>query len=280
MAASSDGWVFAVNANGAPKWQVQLGERIQQQGSNLGLDGTFYCISAQRRLFAVSAGGQLLWNLYDPQFSGATHCVLTFSPDGRTLYVPGEGVAVSAVDIESQAIRWRFGTSDRLEVAPMVDSYGNIYVLGVDSIVAPEPSLISLRPDGTVRWIFTHGNRFDQIYAGDPTIDMSGNIYFILDSLYSVDWNGNLRWKRDLTLAGSRPAGDVPLVCDAAGRVHTTVLDIGPDRYTSIAFGGDGSVLWSMVSSNGYWIDTSPAIPWSGTLVMAGLKNTKLYNLE
>ncbi len=278
LCASQKGMVYAVHPDGTIAWTLNLGEPVYQQGTNLGLDGTFFCISAQKTLFAVSQAGQVNWRLTDAQFSGDERSVLTLSPDGKTLYVPGSGVTLNAIDVATHSVRWRFGTSPVLDLAPIVDSDGNIYVLGSDSAAAPNPSLISLGSDGSVRWVYPHGNHFSQIMAGDPTIDLNGNIYFAFDTLYSVGPNGVLRWKKDLSVFGTNPAGDVPLVCDESGRIYLVVGTGGFTVQTIAAFDEGGQVLWSLsFDTSGWSVDSSPAILWGGRLALEGLKNPKLW---
>ena len=279
LSATIRGILYAISDTGGFLWRLDLGEEISNQGSNIGLDGTFYCIGSLGTLFAVSRDGSLRWSVHDVRFSGNHRAVLTMSPDGRTIYVPGEGVAVNAVDVQSQAVRWRFGTIDRLMLAPIVDSYGNVYVLAADSPAVREPSLFSIRPEGTTRWAFTHGNHFNPVNAGDPTIDANGNIYFAFDTLYSVDWEGQLRWKKSLESFAAQPACDVPLTCDEAGRVYCIVASLGTWGYIAAVLSGEGQVLGQQMLTSGLWIDSSPAFGWSG-MAVAGYKNDRLYILE
>ena len=240
MAASGEGTIYAVDAYGSLKWMLPLGEPIWQQGTNLGLDGTFHCVSERQTLFAVRSDGVLAWSLKDPNFSGSERSVLTMSPDGRSLYV-----------------------------------------LGMDSLTIPRPSLICLRPDGSVRWSFAHDNRFDQINAGDPTIELDGNVYFILDTLYSVGPDGGLRWKRGFGDPASYPAGDVPLLSDELGYIYAVVVTPNPTtRNTLYVFGQDGSIVRSFEFATGLRIDSSPAILWDGRMVVTGYKNQALYMLR
>jgi hypothetical protein len=229
----------------------------------------------------VSQTGRIKWQLRDPFFSGSERSVLTFSPDGKTLYVPGEMVSVNAVDIESHSVRWRFGTSTRLDLAPIVDSDGNIYILGVDSAKAPNPSLVSLRPDGSVRWVYPHNNAFSQMMAGDPTIDKDGNVYFAFDTLYCVSPSGSVRWKKGLQIFGSYPAVDVPLTCDESGRIFVVVATDGLVTQTLVAFNTAGEILWSLVfNTSGWSVDSSPAIMWGGRFAIVGLKNLRMWMVE
>jgi len=270
VAASQDGIISAVRFDGTLAWQYTTQEAFIQQGTNIGLDGVFYCISMQGTLYAINPDGALKWSLKNSKFSGNERSVLTFSPDGKTLYVPGEGIAVNALDVTSQTIKWSFGNTRYLVLAPMVDCEGNIYVLGTDTSNGSIPSLFSLRSDGTIRWTFQHGNRYEPIMAGDPTIDANGNIYFAFDTLYAVDYDGHLRWK-----VGVQNGADVPLVCDANGTIYLTLWLNGN---TETAIDTRGNTLWSTpFSSPTYFIDSSPAIVSNQRLFIQGMKNSKVY---
>jgi hypothetical protein len=129
-----------------------------------------------------------------------------------------------------------------------------------------------------MRWSFAHGNRFSQVFAGDPTIDCEGNIYFAFDTLYSVDWEGSLRWKKALAFVGPQPICDVPLVCDATGRVFAIVESMAGGNYVAAIFSPDGSMLGQQtLNTAGYWIDSSPAVHWNQMMAVAGYKNDRLY---
>ncbi len=278
MGATNKGSVYCIDGSGGLLWQTTLGESVAQQGSNLGLDGTFYCVSVAHTLFAVTASGQIAWHLQDAKFNGGARSVLTFSPDGKTIYVPGVGVAVNAVDIASHSVAWRFGNNNELDLAPMVDCDGNVYVLGTDTSTNSKPTLFSLNPGGGVRWAFIHGNTFDQTFAGDPTLDAQGNIYFAFDTLYSVGFSGQLRWKIPIPASTSTPAGDVPLISDVGGHIYAIVTNLSLTDYRLLVLDNTGAILTTVpINPTGYFIDSSPAIIWGGGLVVAGFDNGKLY---
>jgi len=200
--------------------------------------------------------------------------VLTISPDGKTMYIPGKGVSVVAFDLATRTVKWTFGSDKYLVLAPMVDSDGNIYVLGKDTSLSALPALYSLRPDGSVRWSFVHGNRKNPIMSGDPVIDREGNVTFAFDTLYSVDHTGTLRWK--LSLEGGE--GDAPLVCDAAGTIYAVVGNTAISRGQVWAISSQGTILWK--SQNVPYVDSSPAITYGRKLVLLGYRVFELVIIE
>jgi outer membrane protein assembly factor BamB len=271
--ATHNGVIYSLQFNGTIKWQYATGSNIIQQGSTIGKDGVFYCISMQHTLYAINQNGTLRWSINDPKFHGSERAVLSFSPDGNTLYVPGSGITVHALDINTQTIKWSFGTDKYFVIAPLVDCNGYIYILGTDSTINKKPALYCLNANGTVRWIYVHGNTGEPIMSGDPTIDKDGNIYFAFDTLYSVDYSGNLRWK--LPLPGW---GDPPLVCDEAGNVYVTIF--GNSFYETWAVNSSGSIVWKYRYPSTYFIDSSPAISRNGELAVLGMKNYKFYIIK
>jgi len=270
------GKLYAVNPDGSQKWAFAPGSSIAIQGMNIGRDGKIYFLTYEdNALKAVDQTGSLSWSLSDPRFQCSDHSTLTFSPDGLTLYVPGVGVSILAVDVQARSVKWAFGSSPYLLIAPIVDSEGHIYVLGVaGGVNNGTPSLFSLNPDGSVRWSFVHGNSFDPIDASDPTIDPYGNVFFTLDTLYCVDYFGKLRWKM-----GLNGYADPPLVCDAWGEVYVTMTPGGFAQQT-IAIDANGHVLWSVPYINPQRMDASPGITWNSRLVIPSWRGYSIFCLN
>ncbi len=248
-----DGTFYAVKPNGTVKWKYQLNSSTSSLGINIGKDGILYFLTTDKKLNAIDQNGNLLWQYEYSDFPVWTGTVITFSPDGKTLYIPGSNEkTVYAFNIEGKSIKWSFGEG-RSWAAPIVDTDGNIYILGKSAeYTNDKPALISLRSDGTVRWVFIHNN-LQELY-GEGTIDKNGNIYFAFDTLYSVDYKGNLRWKK--TLDGST---DTPLVCDAGGRIYTVVF-IGGGYIEIESFNSEGNLIWQYTPSNSNLNGASPAI--------------------
>jgi outer membrane protein assembly factor BamB len=273
------GWgprlVFAVKPDGTQLWEFTADDWVAHKGMNIGLDGTLYFLDLRRTLYALRPDGTLKWRLSDSRFFGSAHSVLVFSPDGKTLYVQGSGVSILAVDIQSQSVIWTFGNIGLQELAPLVDAQGHVYVSTVSTDHnAGNPALFSLNPDGSVRWLYAHNNSFRQIIAGESTIDLNGNIYFVFDTLYSVDYSGNLRWKM-----GLNGYADSPLVCDLGGTVYLTVNNsLMPNEM--MAVNSDGSVMWRIAFDRFYNNDNSPALTVDGRLVFPTWRSTKVLNIR
>lgn len=235
----SPGKLVALNKTGTIKWEY-IADTPQGIGITLGLDGTIYFISAPYDFNAVDKNGNLLWSLRDIRFGSSLDKSLSLSPDGKTLYSPGYGVSLLAIDITNKSIKWTFG-NDRLQFSPLVDFYGNIYIIP-DKDTVGKNYLISIKPDGTLRWKFEYFWMLPLIGFIDPTIDTYGNIYFGTDSLYSLDYYGNLKWKTQIpenSVVGS------PLVCDKEGNIYFGTFS-SANISKVFCYSNKGIIKWSL----------------------------------
>jgi outer membrane protein assembly factor BamB len=160
----------------------------------------------------------------------------------------------------------------------MVDNKGNIYIM--HPIGEPQdgkPTIYCINPDGTVKWKFIHGNSFTYQDGGEMCMDYSGNIYFALDTLYALTYDGKLRWKRDLD-----GFADAPVVCDINGRVY--IVRWGRDWTQGtkevISFTSSGDVCWRVDLPFNEIIYMSPALTKNGLMILPTHKGTKLMAIR
>jgi large repetitive protein len=271
--------IFAVNPNGTIKWTYKAERDVWNRGMGIGKDGTIYAIENGSTLIALSREGNLLWKYQDVRFAWGTAVNISFSPDGNTLYINGGGdpsdpISLIAFDLQSKLIKWTFGQKPLLN-APMVDSKGNIYVLVQDNLQNPRlGNFYCIDPDGNIKWQFSHSG---QMYLStDPAIDKEGNIYFAMDTLYSLSYSGELRWK--LYLNGY--SNLAPLICDAQGTVYMAVA--GQTYFNDwkiYAVSGDGTVKWK-IDVDDYFPGDCPAITRDGTLIYPPFRSNNLYIIK
>ncbi len=261
--------VYAVDPSGSIKWDFEIEQGTKNEIFNIGLDGTLYFVGINQTLYAYSQEGDLLWSLFDERIynQGGTIRV-TFSTDGKTLYIPGYAVTLLAVDIGTQKVKWAYGENMFTQGA-MIDSDDNIYILTENRFtVGPGINLIALKNNGELKWKYSSGQQL----ANDniPTIDRYGNIYFAADSLYSFTYDGNLRWKVELS-----DFCDSPLICDQDGNIYA-----GLNGISVLAFDSNGTMLWRIDESLPF-VGGSPAIGYRGELYFptAGSK-VKLYSIK
>ncbi|MCB9058074.1 MAG: PQQ-like beta-propeller repeat protein [Calditrichae bacterium] len=189
--------IFAITHDGEIKWEYKSQSDIWNLTLGIDLEGNLYFIDNDNNLTVLSADGTLLWQLNDIRILKGSGVTFSFSPDGKTLYLQGKETTLLAIDINEHIIKWTFGDTI-LRTGPIVDNQGNIYVLpDVDSFSTKNNFFYSLNPSGEIRWQFKH-NEKNILNNIEPTMDSNGNIYFGSDTLYSLDYNGNLNWKVNL----------------------------------------------------------------------------------
>lgn len=253
--------LYAVSKEGTILWSYKPGGDFQQLGMNIGLDGTLYFIDGFHNLVALSKSGDELWKYNDARFWSSLWSSLTFAPDGKTIYIQGfNDVSLLAFDIINKEIKWIWGSS-ALYNSPIVDSDGNIYLFPSHQNSSANPKFYSLKPDGSLKWEFEYTPlHYDKYLNLDPTIDKKGNVYFGLDTIYSLDYNGVLRWKYGLGtgLTGNNYS---PLVCDAQSNVYIGLVD---NRIISL--NSEGYLRWEVFVDGERTLGLSPAISEDGTL--------------
>ena len=272
--------IYAVNSDGTLKWEFVTSGTVYTVGMNIGLDGKIYFISGLYRdegvpaLNAVNPDGSLDWRIENPDFIHfvSSRTGLSFSPDGKTLYVPGKGPSVFAVAVETQDVKWTFGEVP-IRGSVLVDSQGHLYFQSqIDSINSGNSSLFCLNPDGSIRWSFAHNNPdFSFGHMADGTLDKNGNYYFALDTLYSLDYEGNLRWKLGL----ERESGE-PLTCDINGIVYLP-LRVGNGM---AAVSTDGNMIWQVNFPSTISMGQSPSLGSNQIMYVASYDNEFVYAIK
>ena len=275
---ATDGTLYALHSDGTQKWTFTADGQLAQAGMNIGLDGTLYFSSLRPTLYALNPDGTMKWQLADGRFAADD---MTFSPDGKTLYFSASTNTVIAVDVVSQAVKWTYGRTPFVHIAPLVDSYGHVYATGYADSVAPGPTpppgrpmLTCLNPDGTVRWSFIRDAVFDLHLAPDPTIDADGNICLALDTLYSLDFSGTIRWKMPLDKWAS-----TPLVCDLNGTVYLAVRN-GIYNNEVLAVSSAGSKAWAWMFDSFQQTGPSPALGYAGSLLLQTWRSSRIYAIR
>lgn len=282
----SNGNILAVSAStcriscydvsGAIIWTYKNSKKIWQKTLAIDKVGNLYFIDAGSTLTVLSPQGQLLWSITDSRFLWSSYTCLVFSPDGKTLYTVGSNPTLLAIDISQGQVRWIFG-NQRGHNEPLVDAQGNIYLLTkTDTIDGSKPALYSLRSDGIVRWVYIHSNKLgEDIFSNSSTIDKNGNIYFAFDSLYSVDYQGKLRWKQSL-----RGIADCPLVCDAEGNVYVGLSNYDKSSITIKAFNSNGALIWeNNFPANSGQVGGSPAI-LNSKLIFPSWRSNEIFLIK
>ncbi len=263
--------VYAVDSDGTIKWSFELNYPTRSLSFAIDKTGIFYYIDTYNSLYTIDQHGNILWNLQDDRFY-TYRSYLTFSPDGNVIYILSHEAILLAVDINTKQILWNFRDDvlpGESTLAPangvMVDSYGNIYLLTLRNIVLAE--LFVLKPDGEIKWRYKFNTQ--AVRDNVPTIDKYGNIYCATDSVYSFDFEGNLRWK-----IGLDNICDCPLICDNNGTVY-----IGTVGISIIAFDSEGDQLWR-IDDNQNQVGGSPAIGFNEIMYFTTWSSDKFYGIK
>lgn len=234
-----DGKIMALTSNGSIKWSYSTSQWIQLRGMNVGLDNTIYFVDSDGFLNAISELGYLQWRLTIEETTlMSSSTVLSFSGDGKTLYVSGMTKSLFAVDVESKKIKWTFGENGVL-AGPVVDSDGNIYILGMPENIGNNKKsyLTKLNSYGAVIWRYFFGT--DINFSYEPAIDRYGNIYFAgMDSLYSINYLGILRWKKRV-----EGCCDSPISCDINNIIYVSISK-APFKTQILALNSNGVLIW------------------------------------
>jgi len=288
---AGDGYLYAIDPDGTEKWRMAAlgleGFITWWEGHiTMGPDGNLYAGNDDRRLYAISQDGEILWTyqVFDqiwscPSFGndgilffGSNDLMLrSLTPDGERrwtaltlgpvasspalndsrdrVFVGSFDGYVHAYDAASGDQVWKFAVRDHIYATPAISPDGTIYVGAADG------TLYALNPDGSLKWAF---DTLDPIRSS-AAIDGDGNVYFGCGDgkLYSLAPDGSKRWSFD-TSEGDRNDLNGPPA-------------IGPD---GVYIGGEAGALWFVpfgycAANDDERCDTDPAedIPSDGALL-------------
>ena len=262
------GWsdLIAFTGKGDTLWNFFLDEKNVTKALNIDKDGNLFLMDNSKTLYSITKFGKLKWRITDERFSLLNDPAI--SPDGKKIYIQGSSVSIIAIEISTGSINWTFG-EEQLSSGITVDNGGNIYFLTGGSLVSGQSKyyFYSLNSSGNVRWkISVNGNflTFDQ-----ATVDKFGNIYFGIDTLYSVSYDGNINWK--VPLPNTSIDGDI--VCDLNGNTYFGTAD----GFIS-AYSAKGNFLWKFYG--GFRSTLSPLIIGNGMVGIPIYDERKIYLIK
>lgn len=264
--------IYSLDQQGDLRYNYTTEGGINGPMLNIDKNGRLFFLDDQKYLYSLDTSGDLLWR---QKLSNASNYSfgMSFSPEGHILYIPGKNKTLIAFDIRTQSIIWEYGDIP-LRNAPVVDSYGNIYILPKYEAQG-KANLITLNPDGDIKWKYSFYNNGESLFnSNTPTIDKNGNIYFATDSLYSLNFNGELNWKQPL-----KGFSDSHLICDYNSNIYVGTM--GVENNTKIAiscFDKTGELQWELLF-NQIQIGGSPAIAY-GKLFYPSWRGSKLFVIK
>jgi outer membrane protein assembly factor BamB len=263
--------VYSFDKNGNLKHTYILERRIGVAPFNIDKEGIIYCIDINKNLYALGSSGDINWRV---RVEGAyPYSVgMSFSSNGKILYIPGDSSTIIAFDIQNKSVLWKYGTI-KMSNAPLVDANGNIYLLPKYEKKG-EAKFICLRPDGSLKWAYTFNNSGNLMYySNSPTIDKNGNVYFATDTLYSLDYEGNLRWKK-----GLKGFSNSHLVCDVNSNICVGTMGVEGFKISISCFHSDGNLKWEILETEDR-VGGSPAIGFE-RLFYPSSRGSKLFIIK
>jgi len=237
---ASDNLIYSIAGNtlnvfslkGELKKSILFSSIYSQKAVYMGKEGSIYYIGINK-LYVLNNSGDLLWSL-DNTTGKDWGNELCFSPDGKTLYINGMGLA--SIDLINRMVKWSFGQF--MTHCAMADVQGNVYFHASDD--SGHTGLFSLNSDKELRWFFEdYPGKGQESYLA---IDSEGNIYFddILN-LYSLNYSGKLNWS--IPLIGNSSGfiavdreGFIYSYCQKENKIALTSYDVkGNTRWTFIS---------------------------------------------
>jgi len=259
----------------------------------IGPDGTIYLAEGAGCVRGVNPDGSLKWQLRIP---GGIDAPPTVAGDG-TVYLSGGSYLYSVRP--DGILNYRLSRGH-------VDSYNAISVVGDSVLYYPNPRLLSMDREGTIRWV----NRFEG-GTGPQVVAADGTVYFQTSGgrLVALNPDSSMRWA--VVNSGSRycspslgdqgaiycasDGGSISAFDSSGSPVWTCVLDdrhhriysapaVGEDGVLYCGFGeglsavsNSGTVIWTF--STGHNVRTTPAIAADGTIYF-GCDDHYLYALN
>jgi len=265
---SSDKYFYAINADGSLKWEYQTEHFFGPTLMNIDLQGNLYSTNNSGQLFSFNSSGNLNWSVtYESGFNQRSPVLST---DGNTIYIAGKDSNLFALNLNG-SLKWTFKCS-KIQTAPIVDSYDNIYFID-------QYSLFSIYPNSEIRWEFSD---FQFGSYSIPAINYDGNIYAIVGDtvapynklLVSIDFDGEYLWKYIFNDEENDEFWQ-PLICDSEGTVYVGST-LGYNYY---AISSNGSLKWKLtLTSPIQQIDNTGAISDNGTLFLGTHYTTLLQH--
>jgi hypothetical protein len=264
--------VASINFDSTTKWKTEI-RNVYMYSPTIDKTGNLYLTqSGDNTVISFSSVGNELWRFSPQELTGSPR-ILSFSPDGRVLYVLGHSLV--AIDITSKSVLWSYQPTSS-STSPVIDAEGHIYfVSSADTGSYGSYTLHCIYPNGTTRWIHPY-LFYDAIssnaYETDITIDWDGNIYHARDTLYSFTNNGILRWKFGLENNEKNIAG---LVCD----INNTIF-ILTNKNKVYAISQSGNLLWKVVIPLQGIFGMSPSIADGKLFIPTWVTDRKIFIIE
>ena len=259
-------------ADGVPRWELDLGERIYATPC-VAADGTIFVGTDARKLALVSSEGKVKWAL---QTDGDADTGAVIADDGSVVFAAGRMVyAVTPLGY----VKWRFAAKRKVFTAPAIGDHGRIFFGSQDH------HAYALDPDGRLAWSVDLGADVD----GAPAVGDDGSVFVGTDGdeVVRIDPDdGRIVWRSKVggyvrgTLSVARN-GDVlagvygpsPRAVRLRAKEGSLASDFPIQGTGALEFGvhggcledGAGALLFGAQDDEVYSIDASGKLLWRFT---------------
>ena len=189
--------LYAINPDGSLKWKTVINDYSSQiSPANITLDksGNIFLVDYGNTLYKINRNGNKVAEINSESFQVGNRSALSFSPNGKTLYIPGyNNIGFSAVDIDNMSIKWKFTkeTESFSGISPIVNSQGQIFVAFNSS---DSSTFYCIDENGNELWRY----ELEGSLTATPTIDVYGNLYVPAKRIYSFSYDGKLRFVKEI----------------------------------------------------------------------------------
>ncbi|KKG15272.1 hypothetical protein EO94_10270, partial [Methanosarcina sp. 2.H.T.1A.3] len=221
--------------------------------STIGSDGTIYSTSYDGNLYALNSDGTLKWSYPTRNIYGSP----AIGKNG-TIYIGSYNCNLYALNSDG-TLKWTYKTDSNIYNSPAIGKDGTIYFGSYNT------NLYALNPDGSLKWSYNIGGTSQS----SPTIGSDGTIYIGSHDkkVYALNSDGTLKW--------TYTTGNSIVSSPAVGSDGT--IYIGSNDKKVYALNPDGTLKWSYTTRN--YISSSPAIGSDGTIYF-GSGDKKVYALN
>jgi outer membrane protein assembly factor BamB len=217
--------------------------------------GNMYIGNNNGQFFSVDISGTQRWSY---QANGQIFDTAVIDKN-KTVYFAASNYLYSMS--LSGAVNWGNILEKIIIGSPSLDRKGNLY------LVTSAPKMISISPDGYIRWQTSLGSRGSFFYSA-PAINLVGQVFVAADHLYIFSTEGDLLRISKQALNENESC---PVVLDRESNAYISMLS--GDVYS---FNSEANLLWNfnfgmhqgmLLNSNGglFIVTTSKAILLAGS---------------
>jgi outer membrane protein assembly factor BamB len=254
--------IYTIKLNGRLNWSYEISSftNINQSSLVLDKDGNLFFADFNRNIYCLNKNGMLVWKKNIVELNPSSFSQFSFSPDSKTIYAQGLNISVIALEALTGNVIWTYGKTP-IHVSPIIDNDGNIYFVS-EPVSTSKCQFICLNREGNEKWIHYFNYKNKSPAYNQPCLDRFGNFYFGSDTVYSINYAGNLNWKYVLNNSSIH----TPILCDNDNNIYFGVgLDNDKAGFISLTY--KGNLRWFLIfNEEPLILGGSPAIGFGGKI--------------